>query len=114
MTTGEVSAITENSAKISGQTTVTDRTTIETTGFVYSLSGDPKLHHDGVSFTEERGVSGYFTSQITGLKPGTQYYIRAYAKGGHNTRYGEVITFRTRTSGSGEGFDDDGYYDEWE
>ena len=114
VTTGEVSAITENSAKISGQTTVTDRTTIETTGFVYSLSGDPKLHHDEVSFTEERGVSGYFTSQITGLKPGTQYYIRAYAKGGHNTRYGEVITFRTRTSGSGEGFDDDGYYDEWE
>jgi hypothetical protein len=114
VTTGEVSAITEDSAKIGGQTTVTDRTTIETTGFVYSLSGDPKLHHDGVSFTEERGVSGYFTSQITGLKPGTQYYIRAYAKGGHNTRYGEVITFRTRTSGSGEGFDDDGYYDEWE
>ena len=114
VTTGEVSAITENSAKIGGQTIVTDRTTIETTGFVYSLSGDPKLHHDGVSFTEERGVSGYFTSQITGLKPGTQYYIRAYAKGGHNTGYGEVITFRTRTSGSGEGFDDDGYYDEWE
>ena len=58
-------------------------------------------------------LAGSFTLRIENLKPNTTYYVRTYAKGGYNTRFGEVINFSTMASGNGEGFDDGGDY-EWE
>lgn len=41
-----------------------------------------------------------FTSNITGLTPGTKYYLRAYATNSAGTGYGAVITFTTLAANS--------------
>ena len=38
-------------------------------------------------------VTGGFTASITGLSPGTLYYVRAYATNSAGTSYGGVVTF---------------------
>ena len=43
--------------------------------------------------------TGAFTVSITGLSPGTFYYVRAYAKNSYGTSYGGTKTFRTLSSG---------------
>jgi uncharacterized protein (TIGR02145 family) len=40
--------------------------------------------------------TGSFKSQLTGLKPGTQYRVRAYAINNSGTGYGNVISFTTK------------------
>ena len=55
---------------------------------------------------------GDYTATITGLKPDTTYYVRAYATGGNVTKYSRYIEFTTKKSGSGDDFTEDDY--EWE
>ena len=38
---------------------------------------------------------GTFTSSLTGLTPGTTYYVRAYAKNSVGTAYGNAVSFTT-------------------
>jgi len=38
---------------------------------------------------------GYFSTTMTGLKRGTIYYVKAYAKNSIGTAYGNVISFKT-------------------
>ncbi|MDR3705752.1 MAG: sialidase domain-containing protein [Paludibacteraceae bacterium] len=40
-------------------------------------------------------TTGVFTSSMTGLTPGTTYYVRAYATNSTGTAYGSVVTFKT-------------------
>jgi uncharacterized protein (TIGR02145 family) len=47
------------------------------------------------SITTNGTGSGGFTSNLTGLTPGTKYYIRAYATNSAGTAYGYVISFTT-------------------
>lgn len=42
--------------------------------------------------------SGQFTSALTGLSPGTLYYLRAYATNANETRYGAEFSFTTGLS----------------
>jgi hypothetical protein len=42
--------------------------------------------------------TGAFTSNITGLTPGTLYHLRAYAASANSTSYGEDVTFITATN----------------
>ena len=39
--------------------------------------------------------TGAFSSSITGLTPGTQYYVASYATNSQGTAYGSVLTFST-------------------
>ena len=61
-------------------------------GVVWSTSADPTIAD---SKTEDGAVSvtGAFTSDITGLTPGTLYHVRAYATNAAGTSYGEDVTF---------------------
>lgn len=98
---------------VSGTLTVSDDTKMEAKGFICSTTSDPKIYTEGCIMTDEGTASGDFTSTIKGLKPGTTYYIRAYAKGGYNVRYGNVITVKTKEGADGEGYIEDDEIFEW-
>lgn len=100
--------------KASGTLTVSDDTKMEAKGFICSsTASDPKLYTEGCIITDEGTAEGDFTSTIKGLLPGTTYYIRAYAKGGYNVRYGQVITVKTKEGADGEGYLEDDDIFEW-
>lgn len=49
-----------------------------------------------------RGMQeGSYSSSLTGLLPGTLYYVRAYATNADGTGYGTAVTFTTDAGGSG-------------
>lgn len=45
--------------------------------------------------TSDGSGTGTFTSMLTGLEPGTNYYVRAYASNMEGTAYGNQRSFRT-------------------
>lgn len=98
---------------VSGNLTVSDATVIESKGLICSTSSDPKLYTEGCIITEGDTSQGDFTLTVKDLKPGTTYYIRAYAKGGYNVRYGNVITLKTKEGADGEGYLEDDEIFEW-
>ena len=114
--TGAATNIKGTSFDISGSVTVNDGTVLDSVGFLYKesmTSVDLKLNAESVPNVEAAASAGDYKKTLSGLKPNTQYEIRAYAKGGYNVRYGEIITVTTPPAGNGEGFDDGGDY-EWE
>ena len=116
VTTSGYDDLTATSVKVSGNIEINDMTRIEEMGFVYLEGGamNPSiLTNTGIVTIETLPSGGNFTGTITGLKPETPYYVRAYAKGGNNTKYGDNVWFTTGSEGSGEGFDNGGDY-EWE
>ncbi len=68
--------------------------TIIARGVCWSVSVNPTLEYsDG--YSEDGEGIGDFISSITGLTPGTTYYMRAYATNGAGTSYGEEHSFKT-------------------
>ncbi len=63
-------------------------------GVCWSTSQNPTIND---SHTTNGSGTGSFTSQLTGLNPGTTYYVRAYATNGVGTSYGEQQIFTTFT-----------------
>ncbi len=64
-------------------------------GVVWNTSGNPTLSD---SKTVNGLGTGSFVSQVTGLTPGTEYYLRAYATSEAGTGYGNEISFTTLDS----------------
>lgn len=69
-------------------------------GFVYSTSPMPDIADSKVSSE----ISGTLTATVSGLKIGTKYYVRAYAKNEKGLAYGDQISF---IGGGGKPSDDD-------
>lgn len=114
--TGSATNVKGTSFDIAGNVTVNDGTAMDSVGFIYSdyMYADLiTLSHDGIVNVNLGTKTGDLKTTLTGLKPNTEYRVRAYAKGGYNVRYGEEIYIRTPHAGNGEGFDDGGDY-EWE
>ncbi len=92
LSTAEVSGITQTRA-ISGGNISDDRGAIVTSrGVCWSTSHNPTIKD---SKTDDGGGAGSFTSSISGLKPNTPYFVRAYATNSSGTGYGSTMLFTT-------------------
>ena len=94
VTTGRVVKIKETQAectyKVEG--TVTEK------GVCYSDTPSPTINHKKVTAAASSGST--VTSSLNGLKEGTKYYIRAYAKNGAEIIYGNELNFTTLPKGA--------------
>ncbi|HSN50519.1 MAG TPA: FISUMP domain-containing protein, partial [Bacteroidales bacterium] len=92
LTTVAASEITINSAKTGGNITSDGGAGVTSRGVCWGTTAQPVI--TGSHSTDSKGT-GIFSSLLTGLTPGTTYYIRAYATNEAGTAYGNEITFST-------------------
>ncbi len=104
LTTSSVTNITQTTAQCGGNVTSDGGAAVTARGVCWSTSPTPTVADSKT--TDGSGV-GSFTSSISGLTAGTDYYVRAYATNSVGTSYGSAQTFTT-TSSSGTVTDIDG------
>ena len=95
----EVTDITQTTATVNGNVTSDGGANVTERGICWSTSHDPTT--SGNHANSGTGT-GSFSVQMTGLTPGTTYYVRAYAKNSAGTAYGSEVSFTTQ-SGGGSG-----------
>jgi uncharacterized protein (TIGR02145 family) len=71
-------------------------TSIASRGVCWGTNSGPTTDNN---ITIDNSGAGTFTSSITGLIPGTKYYLRAYAINSAGTEYGDEILFTTHVTG---------------
>lgn len=98
----EVSEITQTTAKVSRLIIADGGTTIEASGLVWGESENLMLESSSGK-NNETITGGKITSVITGLIPGTRYFIRAYAVNKLGTAYTEPAEFSTKGIIQGNG-----------
>lgn len=103
VTTSSVSNITETSAKCGGTVTASGYS-VGACGLCYSELPNPTINS---YITSDQMGTGTFTSTMSGLEPGTKYYVRAYATTSSGTLYGEQKEFTTLGDNNGGDDDDD-------
>ena len=94
LTTTTASAVTSNSASSGGNITSDGGASVTARGVCWSTSQNPTITN---SKTTNGSGTGSFTSSITGLSPGTTYYVRAYGTNSAGTGYGDQVSFTTAT-----------------
>ena len=110
VSTGDFDVMSEY-AVLSGNVKYNDATPVTDRGFVWSSTTSEPTLSNATSVASGAG-DGDYTATITGLKPETTYYVRAYATGGNVTKYSRMVEIITKKSGSGDDFTEDDY--EWE
>lgn len=93
VTTSQVTNITQTTATGGGNVTDEGGGTVTERGICWSLSENPTIADSHAA--ANGGGTGIFTVQMTGLVPGKIYHVRAYAKNGTATGYGNDVTFTT-------------------
>jgi len=90
LTTTEASAITYNTSKSGGTISSDGGAAVTARGVCWNTTSAPTINN----FKTVNGSgTGTFTSNITGLIPGTTYYIRAYALNSAGISYGNELIF---------------------
>jgi len=92
VTTTGVSAITLTTASSGGNVTGDGGAAVTTRGVCWSTVQNPTTAD---SKTSNGTGTGSFTSSLSQLTPGTQYYVRAYATNEAGTAYGNQQSFTT-------------------
>ena len=87
-----ISNITHYSAQIGGEVTSEGGAEVTARGVCCSPTENPTVADKK---TVDGTGTGFFISIITGLTPGTDYYVRAYATNSFGTGYGENLAFST-------------------
>ena len=98
VTTNNVTDITQTTATCGGEVTSDGGATVTARGVCWGTEPNP-TPSDNCTVDGE-GV-GAFTSEMTGLEPGTKYYVRAYAKNAAGTGFGAERSFTTLENGGG-------------
>ena len=86
VTTSTVTQTSNTTATCGGNVLHEGNISVTARGVCWSTSHNPTISN---SHTTNGSGSGAFTSSITGLTPGTTYYVRAYATNSQGTNYGE-------------------------
>jgi len=89
------SLITGTTATTGGNITSDGGFTVSARGVCWSTTVNPTISN---SKTNDGTGTGVFSSNITGLNPGTTYHIRAYATNSTGTAYGSDINFTSLAS----------------
>jgi len=92
VTTDNVTQISQTTAVSGGNITNNGGADVTARGVCWNTSENPTV---GASKTSDGSGNGTFTSTLTGLKPNTGYYVRAYATNSEGTGYGENKSFTT-------------------
>ena len=95
LTTATVNAITQTTAQSGGNITSDGGAAVTARGVCWSTNATPTIAD---SKTTDGTGTGSFTSAITGLTAGTDYYVRAYATNSAGTGYGSAQPFTTTGS----------------
>ena len=93
LSTAAAISITSSSAISGGVITSNGGSEVSSRGVVWSIEKNPTV--DLSTKTNDGSGTGSFTSSVTGLQPGTTYYLRAYAINSVGIAYGEEVTFTT-------------------
>lgn len=92
VSTGAVSSVTSSGASVAGNVTGDGGAAVTGRGVVYATTASPTLADASVTSGSGTGV---FSADLSGLVPGTTYYVRAYATNTVGTAYGAQETFTT-------------------
>jgi uncharacterized protein (TIGR02145 family) len=92
LTTAVVTSITQTTAVSGGNITVDGGGTITARGTCWAATANPTISD---SKTTNGTGTGIFSSNLTGLTPGTTYHVRAYATNSAGTSYGNEVSFTT-------------------
>ena len=93
VTTTDITDITDSSAVLGGVAISDGGASIIAKGVCWNMIGsDPTIDDTCINVEPEVGP---FTADITGIDPGTTYYVRAYAENEIGIGYGEVKNFTT-------------------
>lgn len=90
--TGDVAYVTRSSANCSGEILSQGNSEVIGRGICWSTTDNPMIS-DNIKAADSDGNS--FTVDLTGLEPGTEYFVRAYATNTYGTGYGNINSFRT-------------------
>ncbi len=92
LTTTEISMITQTGAESGGDISYDGGAEIIVRGVVWGTETNPSVEeNDG--FTEDGDGDGSFVSILSGLTPGTEYFVRAYAENSAGIGYGNELIF---------------------
>ncbi len=92
--TSSVNDVTHNSAQSGGNVTDDGSAEVTARGVCWNTSTNPTTAN---TTTFDGTGTGSFTSNITGLTPGTPYFVRAYSTNSAGTAYGNERNFTTET-----------------
>ena len=92
ITTNTLTSITSTTATAGGTITTDGGLAITAKGVCWSTNSNPTIAD---SKTSDGTGSGNFTSQFSGLRDGTLYYVRAYATNSKGTSYGNEVSFKS-------------------
>jgi len=92
ITTQPVSAIRATTAMSGGNITDDGGSTVTARGVCYSTSSGPTIANSIVACGPGGGM---FTANLSGLTPGSTYFIRSFATNGNSTYYGDELSFTT-------------------
>ena len=90
--TTDVTTYTSNTATVGGNVTSDGNAPVTDRGVYWGTSQNPETSGTKLQIGSGTGV---FTSSISGLTAGTNYYVRAYATNNVGTAYGTQISFTT-------------------
>jgi hypothetical protein len=92
VTSASTNQFTTNSAVMGGNVTNEQLASVTDRGVVYNTSPTPTIANTKVQIGSG---SGPYSQTVSGLTPGTLYYVRAYATNSVGTSYGTQTTFTT-------------------